>query len=439
MANPVKDLVQDQNLFTFSLIGKKAEQHLVKITVPNKQVNTVYNEVLLTQKQTVNITGLPKGYSSLHYIENNYKVNILQHLKELFFTHCIMNFLCKSLVDNKIVIVGDPKLVDIEIEPNKEAEFLFGLWRVNNESNEKWKKINFIAPGRKKYKDLDKQVELFIKEESDNEAATQNLINVGDWICFEMQIIDNDQKPLIDGYKDELWLKRGNEEADREYRLLFIGKKIGDSFVTKDSILQEYISNDSDIKYNFLITVKNHISDQYFSLNNFKKYFGLKTAKDLHLKLIEVFSYRNDLSQRRETVETILKALLKQYFISIPSHLLEHQRQLVLKAVHDNPDYNVYKAQSDFKEKIKMLAEKQLKETIIMDSIAYEENVKVSDKDVEGYLNLMNRARTREFIYFKIPSTKNNGQEIPIPTEMLKQYCLREKTLNFVINYLIKK
>ena len=79
---------------------------------------------------------------------------------------------------------------------------------------------------------------------------------------------------------------------------------------------------------------------------------------------------------------------------------------MVLRAVQVNPDYHVYKSQLDFKEKIRQLAEKQLKETIIIDAIAYQEGIEITDEDVRSYLNFLQRPRTKEFVYFAPPPTR---------------------------------
>jgi FKBP-type peptidyl-prolyl cis-trans isomerase (trigger factor) len=86
-----------------------------------------------------------------------------------------------------------------------------------------------------------------------------------------------------------------------------------------------------------------------------------------------------------------------------------------------------------------MLAEKQLKELAIIDTLAYKENISVTKDDIFGYINLMKRPRTREFIYFTLPTTKTYGQELPLSHETIRQQCLREKTLNYVIQRLIKQ
>lgn len=434
-------MVNGEKNFKFNIEPDQLNQHLISIDITSKYVDSLYNEALNAQKTKIQTYGFSKGETPLYYIKHNFRPNILEHIKELLFTHCVLNFLSKSLYENKIVVAGEPKLKEINIDSSSNAKFIFSIIKINNENNDdRWKKINFKAPERKNYKDLDRQVDFFIKEEVDKaKKNSTNTINVGDWVCFEMVIINSSHKAILENHKDQLWVRISDEEADRELHELFFGKKAGDVFITRSVFLQEYISNELDMNYLFAINIKDFIPNSHFCFDHFKNHFQLKNPKEMHQKLIEVFSFRNDVSQRRETIEAAFKLLLKQYFITIPQHLLDYQKQVVLNSVHTNPDYHVYKAQSDFKDKIRLLAEKQLKERIIIDSIAYQENLKVSDKEIMGYINLIKRPRTKEFIYFNLPSTRLNGQEVPLSTEIVKQYCLREKTLNDVIYYLIKK
>lgn len=431
-------MVQGVNLFTFNIFEKQENYpNILKITLNNESIIDLYKEAVAIQQELVSTYGFIKGQTPIDYIENNYKPNIIEHLKNLLFNHCVTNFLCQSIYQNKLILAGDPVLIDIEFDSKQNINFFFGIFSIQIKIDDKWKKVNLKAPSRKNYKDIDRQVETFIKEEVKQEYYDN--IERGDWVGFNTKILDKEKQPLIKGYQDFLWLKISNEEGDKELHELFLEKKIGDTFFTKNIFLQDYISSNCNIKYNLEINIKNYVPNNNFSLDLFKSHFQLKTAKDLHLKFIEIFSYRNDISQRRETIEATLKLLLKQYYIELPQHLIETQKKSVLASVHSNPDYNVYKSQSDFKEKVRLLAERQLKETIIIDAIAYQENISVNEKDILSYLNLMHRQRTREFIYFKIPQTRFNGQEVPMSCEILKLYCLREKTLNHIINYLTKK
>ena len=156
-------------------------------------------------------------------------------------------------------------------------------------------------------------------------------------------------------------------------------------------------------------------------------------------RLVEVFSFRNDLSQRQLMIEESLKLLLTRHHFDVPKYLVLRQEKQVLDAVRDNPDYQVYRTQPDFRDYVWQLAEKQIKETILLDQLSHKENVHVKHDDIKQYLNLTNRARMKDFIYFEHPETKIAGREMPISSELLKQSCLREKTLNYIIHHLTKK
>lgn len=95
--------------------------------------------------------------------------------------------------------------------------------------------------------------------------------------------------------------------------------------------------------------------------------------------------------------------------------------------------------QRDFKERVYQLAEKQTKECILIDQIAYAENIHANKQDIECYLNLTKRPRMKEFIYFDPPTTKIEGKERPVPEEEIRYACLREKTLNHIIYHLTQE
>jgi len=418
--------------------------YLLKITVPAYYVNNLYKHLLMSHKNETQTYGFLQGQTPLYYIENNFKVNILEHLKEFFFIHCVVNYLYNSLINNKIPFFYDPSLVDIIIQPNNDAHFIFSVSTYIIEDISKWKRINFKAPDRKKYKDIDKQVEYFLKEEleiNNNYINSEKYgkISFGDWVCFELSLIDKDNNHIMSGHKDELWVRITDEEAEKEVQDIFLGKSIGDIFINNSLYFQEYISPDLDINYSFQVYIKDHISMSYISIDQFKHHFKIKSQKDLHTKLIEIFSFRNDISQRRETVELLFKILFRHYLIILPYKFIDLQKNVILNQIHNNPDYLVYKSKSDFKDKLRQLAERQLKETVLIDSIAYSENIVVDHNDIVAYLNLIKKIRTKEFIHFEAPIVKINGKDMPIPSSILKLNCLREKTLNYIINYLTGK
>lgn len=405
------------------------------ITIKDSLVSAFYNYVLLEHKKTFQAEGFNKGCVPIAYLESTCKQYITEHLKEFFFNHSLITFLTAELHKNKIVIAGEPFLTDIAMEETGTLRYNFSLNIINSDIKHEWKKFPFKIPSRKNYKDLDRQVMTFLQEEEQKRKlyTCGDIIQPSDWVCFSLALITPTDDPILHKHKSILWIRIGREAPDYDAHDIFLNKKIGDTFTTTSNFLQCYFSRKLDTSYAFEITIIDHIQAGSFSTDLFKHHFKIKTLKELHQKFIEIFSFRNDISQRREIVESTFKTLLKYYPISLPSSLIQQQEEMIISNLRKNPDYPVYKAQKDFYKKVTMLAEKQLKETLLIDHIALQEQMIIAQDDIRAYLAMHQRARTKDFIHFDLPKTQISGQEQPLQAGIINQACLREKTLNYII------
>lgn len=411
-----------------------------RVVVKNSLVNPLYRQALSRHQQYVQARGFARGTTPLSYIERTYKTYIIEHLKEFMLNHCVINFLCQEITRQRAIVVGDPLLLRVDISPDRDAEFIFQCAQLPVVLEQDWRKISFKIPGRRNYKDLDRQVEFFIREEGALEAkATRPLASsINDWICFSVTVVDHDSHQVIFDTNDRLWLKIGREDTDQDAQKLFCGRAVGDVFFTSSNFLQRFFSKQLDTDYTFMITITGIVPHAYFSFEALRKHFSLTPRDPINRELVTVFSTRNDISLRREMVEATFRAMFKKFPIWVPEELIRQQEVYLLREVQRTPDYPVYRLQKDFKTKISALAEKQLREAFITDYIANREMIAVDNTDIESYLSILQRPRTKEFIYFDLPVTQVNGQEQPMPLGIIKQACLREKVLNTVITTLTR-
>jgi FKBP-type peptidyl-prolyl cis-trans isomerase (trigger factor) len=411
------------------------------VIVPHFLVNAFFEETACVLQRHVKAYGFHRGVVPLEYVRKEYHSNIVEHLKEFFCKFGIINFLLHEVMIQKIVIAGDPHLVDIVLDYDCNAQFIFEFSLFSNFELFDWKYLPFKAPARKNYKDLDSQVDRFIQEEKvklDGFNHQQSL-SIGDWVNFDVSVVKSSGEQLHDKFIQNFWLKLGDEEVEGHLRALFIGKNKNEEFIVTNKGLQEHFSGQLSILYNFKIAVKEVVPYAYFCLEQFKDHFRIKSNKDMHKKLIEVFSYRDDVSQRLAMVEDAFKLLLSKHKFFPPMYLIERQQKIILSAIQKNPDYNVYRKQKDFHFWVKQLAEKQVKETLLIDHIICSENITVNNDEVSMYLNLEKRPRMKEFIYFGLPESKRDGEEMPWPKYELSRFCAREKAINHVIYHLTKK
>lgn len=412
----------------------------VHVQVPAPIVEAFFHQAALCQQRLSTTQGFARGNVPLAYIKEHFNSDICEHIQNLLLKYSVTSYLYQTVREKEILLSGQPRISSISLTANHPASFSFDLSVFPSLQISEWKYFPFKAPRRKNYKDLDRQVETFLTDEEERLARGVNTpIKPGDWVNFTATLCTNEQSPVVEGLSQNFWFKIGDDETESALREAFEEKHVGDIFYTRNRGLQEYFGSKFETDYTFKIEITDHVANTFFCVEQFKKYFRLKTQKDVHKKLIEVFSYRNDLSQRRAMVEESLKLMLSRHHFEIPNYIILRQQKTLLETVRLNPDYNVYRVQKDFRHRIRQLAEKVAREEILIDRLAYHEKIEVGNSDVRQYLNLTNRPRTKEFIYFDIPTFKVQGQEVPILSEELKRLCLREKAINHAIYHLTKK
>ncbi len=400
-------------------------------------VSEIYQKALLTHQKQIQARGFERGTVPLAYLEKTYRSFIIEHMKEFLLNHCVLNTLCEHICTNHILCVGYPILESIHIEPDQKANFTFSLPQVPIFTKQPWKSITFQPPKRRNYKDIDKQVETFLTQECAQEKINVDTRTIapGDWVQFSIALFNEKQNTPLN-HKDLLWLRLGDDDPDYEALEIFIGKKNNDTFISKSIFLQHYFSKQWDSDYCYFIQIHNIIPKSQLHESYLSHFFSCTQKQDLKNLCVQIFSFRNDLSLRREIVSHLFKTLQRTIQASIPPTLLTQQEHYVLQEVQKTPDYPVYRLQKDFKLKIRQLAEKQLRETIIMDYIAREEHIQPKEDDIFAYLALHQNPRTKDLLNFHLPTTQVNGQEQPIPANIIKLSCLREKTLNYALKKL---
>jgi len=423
-----------------SVMEQASTQSTIVVTVSADLVTTLYNYIVRCHKRHSSIAGFVPGTVPIDYIERNFKTSICEQVKDFISTFFVQQSLFTEIMRKKIILLGNPDLRIVSIKAHQPAIFTFSINHLPLNIYANWKPLPFRAPNRKNYRDLDHQVTTFLHEETARVANHSPNIMSNDWVAFTISPLDEEQQSLFGSqHRAQLWLKVSNEETDHEQYDTIKQRTLHETFTTQARFLQEYYNASYDTQYQFAVGITHHSKNHFFCIDTFKRHFKIKTARELHQKLIEVFSFRHDVSQRRETAEMVLRLLLKHNPFSIAPEIVEAQEARILEIIYHNPDYYVYKGQEDFPDKVHTLALKQLKEAAIVAAIAYTENIQITPQDMLSYLNLMKRPRTKEFIYFNLPNTSRNERQLPIHDQELYHNCLLEKTLNHIIYTLTRK
>ncbi len=370
---------------------------------------------------------------SNQHVEESYKNQIRLKIKNYFFQHHVIDFIFAETFNQKLIMANYPRLASVEMQPNHAITYHFDISVADPLELKEWKHFSFKQPKRKKYKDLDKQVITFIDNRVSPKKLNASLIEDNDWVLIETLMVDAQATPINAGLKSSFWIKIGHQDVTPPLITQLLGKQLDHQFYTTDLDMNEDEDNNDLRSYRFLVSIQSIIKGTHFSMDLFKSTFKLKNKIDIHNKLMEVFSYRNDISQRKAIIDEVFHLLLSKHRFEVPKHLVLRREEYILETLMPQPDYHVYKAQADFRECIQLLAEKQLKEEIVIDHITHHEHIRAELRDMQQYLHLISNKRLKEFVYFRPLVERIDDVQAMINVTPLSQAVVREKTLNYII------
>ncbi len=304
----------------FQSVSSIKDFEKISIVIPKDIVKKFYDFLIKEKQKEIIVIGFEKGNVPIKYLKEHFKNIFEKTISETFFSIYVYKEIIKN-IRNKGLFVNLLNIkphIEIDLTENLLSySYELPFYEIIKESVSYIKKIKI--PIRKKYKDLDKQAETMIQiEEKNSKKIEAQKINYYDWIKINVSIFDtNENKEVIPDYNVNLWIRISPENIDREIQSLFIGKSKNDSFISNVKCIQQFICPHSFTKYNFLIKIEDHVSNVFFSFNNFKNFFECKDNNDLQNKIIEIFSSRNDISIYRGTCQLLFKSLFDIYKFKI--------------------------------------------------------------------------------------------------------------------------
>jgi hypothetical protein len=404
----------------------------IVIDVPPILLEKLMSFLIMKKKKDLIMYGFENGNIPYEYIKIHYHDSLQGHLEHIFYHFYAHDILVKQLRKHGSYI---PKLFELNCLidlKNEKISFVYDYIDklLDYDVMPDFKKLKF--PERKKYRDLDRQAKLIIESEEKNKQTVSSLyIEEGDWIGIRIYMSDGEA--IIDNQLSlKMWLHITNESIDKEIRDVFLKKKLKDHFFCNAFFLNELLSTNF-ITHMFYIEIEDHVSKNYFCFDGFKEAFGYDN-KDVFEKIIDIFSLRNDVSLKKEKTQMTLRYFLEKIKIHIEPQIIKEHELIIQSKIIKNPDYLLYQSDSNFTLNIKRLACRQGMEKILIDYFIHIFHIKSNDNLLHWYLNILQRHRLKDFLYFDISHVYDNSNKSTlIKNSMIEQMALREKTIEFLI------
>ena len=422
---------------------------MVKIEIEKQKENEVKLKIE-TDKSEVN-SNLDKVYSDVSYQikipgfrKGRVPKNILDlHLgKEYFYDKTAEKLIPESYLEainkNNIKPINQPEIKVIQIEADKPLIFEATVQVRPEVKLGAFDKISIQKEDIKLTNtDLNNEIKRIQENYAKLKIVTDRKVKEGDFLVVDS--IGHIEGKVAEGSKVEKQMIQIGKNAPPEFNQQLIGCSAGDEkeikilipqdiqdkkiagkeIIHKVKIIEIKEKELPELNEEFVKTVGN-----YESLDDFKK--DIKSKLEKQLEALNKNNYENKLLEK---VTDICE-------VKVPEILIEREVEYMMKSLEDDLKYkdlslqDYYQSIKTDEEKVKkeyrIVAEKRIKQELVLDQIGQVENIQVSEQEVKDKIEEIAKEMKQEPLKVEATLKKNNN------LEGLKESISREKIIDFL-------
>jgi len=412
-----------------------AVKKVLHIEIPEKDVVNELDKAYKDLKKNAKVKGFRPGKTPRTVLERLYKKDVNADVS----SKLIQESLIDAIKEAELKIVGRPEIeppiadgkgpykydATVEIEPEIEAVDFKGLTLKKN-----LYKVNA--------EEIDTQLKMLQKNLAQQKTLEEDRpAQEGDFVLIDYEGF-KDGKPFAETQKTENFtLKIGDGPILKEFDEQLIGMSAGETREVKVHFPEDYFNNKIagleitfNVKLNEIREVVLPAIDDEFA-KDLGKYETLEQLKEeIRNNLIEGYEKRSD----QEVQEQIFTKLLEKTNFEVPDSLVEFE----LEGIIDEADKTLAYHGTSFEErgltkeglaeKYRDTAEKQVRRRLILKKIIEQENLDLTDEDLENGYKDMAKAFNRP-----LEEIKNFYEQKDSNIELLKISLLEKKALKLII------
>ncbi len=419
------------------IMTQKENEVKLKIEMDMLKVNSNLEKVYNDTSYKIKIPGfrkgrIPKNILNLHLGKEYF----YEKTAEKLIPECYLEAVNK----NNIQPINQPEIKVIQIEENKPLIFEA---TVQVKPEVKLGSFDKISIQKEDVKVTNTDVNNEIKKIQENLAKLKVVkdrkAKEGDFLVIDSEGYIGGK--VVKGSKVEKQMVQLGKSTSPEFNKQLLGCSVGDEkeikiLVPIDAEDKEMASKEIIYKVRVIEIKEKELpefnEDFLKTIGNYKSFDDFKKVMKEKLKeQAKIFSKNNYERELLEKVTGICE-------VKVPKVLIERELEYMMKSLEDDlkskdlslQDY--YKSIKTDEEKVKkeyeIVAEKRIKQELILDKISQAEKIKVTDKEVKDKIKAIAKEMKQDALKVEATFKKNDN------LDGLKENMKREKIINFLNN-----
>ena len=408
---------------------------IMHVEIPEEKVVSELNDAYKQLKNTAKIKGFRKGKAPRSVLERMFKKDVHNDVS----SKLIQDSFIQALEDADLDIVGKP-----EIDPaglNKKGPYKYSA---TVEIKPAIEDIDFKNLTLKKNlyhvtdEEMDAQLKMLQKNlAKQNPISEDRGVRENDFVLIDYEGFKNG-KPFGETQKTENYaMKVGEGKIYKEFDDQLMGMKAGDHREIKVKFPEDYHNGrlaNQEIAFQVTLheireEVLPEIDDEF--AKNFGKYETLSDLKDAITQNLDQ-SYAKRAEQ--EMNEQIFQSLIEKTEFELPDSMVEYELERIIEEFERTLSYHNKSLEDQglsreiLSERHRELAEKKVRRHLILDKIVKQENMTLSDEELENSFQEMAKGFNQPVEEIKKYYSQNEDN-----LEIFKQTLLEKHALELII------
>ncbi len=374
------------------------KDNLVKITftIPAAEATSAYNTAASKISQYINVDGFRKGKAPRAVVERHVGVD---RIREEALESLLPKYIGQAIYDNKLDVITQPAVTDYKFENGKDVEVTFQV--------ETRPEVKLGA-----FKDLDVKVEIPAKDDNAFDKALSGFLtqhasyelvldrpsNATDTVVFDFDGTCNGE-PIQGGSAKSYTLDLGNSNFIPGFAEQLVGHNIKDEFDIQVAFPEDY--HDEKLKgqpATFAIKL-NEIKQRVLPelTDDFVKSSSkFQTVDELKADINDYIEKQRENIKKMNAENAVFKAVIDASSVEIPQSMIDREVNSLKEEYRQRMAYqgidwdNFVKSQGDdFESSLSDDASARIKNSLIIDKISKEADVKVEQNDFQEKLSQM--------------------------------------------------
>ena len=374
------------------------KDNLVKITftIPAAEATSAYNTAASKISQYINVDGFRKGKAPRAVVERHVGVD---RIREEALESLLPKYIGQAIYDNKLDVITQPAVTDYKFESGKDVEVTFQV--------ETRPEVKLGA-----FKDLDVKVEIPAKDDNAFDKALNGFLtqhasyelvldrpsSATDTVVFDFDGTCNGEA-IQGGSAKSYTLDLGNSNFIPGFAEQLVGHNIKDEFDIQVTFPEDY--HDEKLKgqpATFAIKL-NEIKQRVLPelTDDFVKSASkFQTVDELKADINDYIEKQRENIKKMNAENAVFKAVIDASSVEIPQSMIDREVSSLKEEYRQRMAYqgidwdNFVKSQGDdFESSLVEDASARIKNSLIIDKISKEADVKVEQNDFQEKLGQM--------------------------------------------------